>query len=177
MLQHPESSFNKNHQRFNMLLDELETLCVNVNIPKGMMEHIQYFCGENGTIEDLKVRNDERIILYRKIASLLCAYIKIADQFESAGCTAQYIKYVDMRIDFYAMLRELVRCNVQLIHLVPGLILYDTTISIFDNYLYLIKKIQKEEHSPQGIQYINSRLEHYIKLREIISFNGRCQII
>lgn len=177
MLQHPESSFSKNHQRFNKLLDELEVLCVNVSAPKGILEHIQYFCGENGTIEDVESRGDERIVLYKKTASLLYAYIKISDQFESAGCSAHYIEYIDMRIDFYVMLRELVRCNVQLIHLAPGLILYDSTISLFSNYLYLIKKIHKEEHSPQGIKYINSRLEHYIKLREIICFNGRCQII
>lgn len=172
MEQLTESSSSKNHQRFNDLLDELETLCANVNTPKGILEHIQYFCGETGSIEELKERNDERIILYKKIASLLYSYIKISDQFKLAGYSTDYIEYIDLRIDFYIMLRELIRCNVQLIHLAPGLTLYESTISLFNDYIYLIKKIKKEEHSPLGIRYINSRLDHYIKLREIICFDG-----
>ena len=173
MKQSPEINLKKNQQRLNDLLRELENQCVNVSDPKGILEHVQYFCGESGTIEDLNVRADERLALYKNIASLLCVYIKVSDQFTSAAFAQHYIEYIDKRIDFYIMLRELIRCNVQLIHLAPGLNLYDSTLLLFSDYLYLIKKIQKQKHSPMGIRYINSRLDHYIKLREIICLDAR----
>lgn len=173
MHRNAEISFSKNHERFSSLLEELDALCANVNAPKGVLEHIQFFCGENGTIEELNERNDERMILFKKIASLLYGYIRIADQLEMMKCPEHYIEHIEQRIDFYIMLRELIRCNVQLIHFAPGLILYESTISLFNNYLYLVRMIQKEEHSPLGIRYINSRLDHYIKLREIICFDNK----
>ncbi|MDV6342462.1 hypothetical protein R2103_11855 [Nitrosomonas sp. Is24] len=166
-----ESSCGNNNQRLNELLYELDTFCVNVSTPKGILEHIRYFCGEYGKIEDLLDRNEERAGLYKKIASLLYVYIKIADRPEFSNCSDQYIEYIDRRVDFYVMLRELIRCNVELLHLAPGVVLYESTICLFDSYLYLIKKIQKKERSPQGIRYINSRLDYYIKLREVICFD------
>lgn len=166
-------NFTRNNCRLNNAFEELETLCVNVCAPRGILEHIQYFCGEKGTPEGLEARNDERVVLYRKIASLLYFYVRIADQFELVGFSANYIRFVEMRIDFYVMLRELVRCNARLIQLTPSDILYDSTIALFNNYLSVVRTIEKNKYSALGITYINHRLQHYIKIREVICFNDR----
>lgn len=172
--QYPEISFGKNYQRLNRVLDELETQCMSVSNPKGILEHIQYFCGENGAVEELNNRNEERMVLFERIATLMYVYNRIADQFELVDCSVNYIDYIERRIDFYIFLRELIRCNVELIHLAPGLILYDSTVSLFTDYLNVIKRIQKEKYSLEGVGCLKYRLDHYAKLREIIFFSRRC---
>ena len=96
----------KGRERLDQAVEQLAFLCEPVELPKGKLEYLHYFCGNPEIPEDLKAREVQRTALYKGIVALLRAYANIADDLEAAGYTENEIIEIKNRIDFYLKLRE-----------------------------------------------------------------------
>ncbi|MER8968502.1 hypothetical protein NKI25_22835 [Mesorhizobium sp. M0808] len=56
-----------------------------MELPKGELEYIHFFCGNTEIASDLKEREPQRAALYKATAGLLRAYANIADEMDAAG--------------------------------------------------------------------------------------------
>lgn len=63
-------------------------------------------CGNADIPEDLKVREVQRMSLYKGIVALIRAYANIADDMEAAGYTEKEILEIKKLMDFYLNFRE-----------------------------------------------------------------------
>ena len=74
-------------KRFELLLDELDTLTDGVEYPRDQLAFKHFFCGESGTVnpenddEYAKLRNK----MYKLVASLLRAYADLKPAFDDVG--------------------------------------------------------------------------------------------
>ncbi len=98
---------DESRKYFEDTLDELDELCDGVEEPRGQLEFIHYFCGENGVDEDTDeayARSREK--LYRLVSRLLRAYAEIKQYMDKIGYSeAQRAKFED-RVNFYVALKE-----------------------------------------------------------------------
>lgn len=100
---------NKAREILDNAIEQLELLCEPVEIPKGTLEYLHYFCGNTEIPEELKAREVQRSALYKGTVNLIRAYTNIADELEAAGYTDKEIKKIKDRLDFYLKLREEIR--------------------------------------------------------------------
>ena len=98
---------DESRKYFEDTLDELDELCDGVEEPRGQLEYIHYFCGENGVDEDTDeayARSREK--LYRLVSRLLRAYAEIKQYLDRIGYSeVQRAKFED-RVNFYVALKE-----------------------------------------------------------------------
>lgn len=93
-------------KRFEKILDELDEHCAGVAYPKGEIEYLHYFCGENG----IDIANDEafarmRERLYRLVDSLIRAYAEVKPMMCDLGYTAAQQAKFDRSVNFYVALK------------------------------------------------------------------------
>lgn len=84
-------------------------LCEPVELPKGTLEHIRYFCGNTEILEELKAREVQRTALYKGTVAFIRAYANIADDMEADDYIENEILDIKKRLDFYLKLREEIR--------------------------------------------------------------------
>ncbi len=96
-------------ERLDETLEALELLCEKVQVPKGDLEYIHYFCGNTEIPEELKSRDVRRTALYKATVAFIRAYANVADELESAGYSATEIDHIKRRMDHYVKLREVIR--------------------------------------------------------------------
>ncbi len=96
-------------QRLENALEELETLCEPVELPKSDLDYIHYFCGNTEIPSDLKSNEYKRVALYKAIVSYIRAYANIKAEMELAGYTEKEIANFEERLTFYLKLRETIR--------------------------------------------------------------------
>lgn len=96
-------------ERLDNALEQLALLCEPVELPKGTLEHIRYFCGNTEIPEELKAREVQRTALYKGTVAFIRAYANISDDMEAAGYTADEIIDIKKQLDFYLNLREEIR--------------------------------------------------------------------
>ena len=98
---------DESRKYFEDTLDELDELCDGVEEPRGQLEYIHYFYGENGVDEDTDeayARSREK--LYRLVSRLLRAYPEIKQYLDRIGYSeVQRAKFED-RVNFYVALKE-----------------------------------------------------------------------
>lgn len=99
----------KGRERLDTALEEISLLCEPVELPKGTIEYIHYFCGNTEIPEELKSREVQRTTLYKATVALIRAYANIADEMETAGYTEKEIEEIKKELGFYLKLREEIR--------------------------------------------------------------------
>jgi hypothetical protein len=96
-------------ERLDNAIEQLALLCEPLELPKGTLEHIHYFCGNTEIPAELKAREVQRTALYKGTVAFIRAYANIADDLEAAGYTAAEIIDIKKLLDFYLKLREEIR--------------------------------------------------------------------
>lgn len=119
-------------------LEELDTLCEGVNVPKEELDYIHYFCGESGVDAD----QDEayariREKLYKLVSRLIRAYAEVKSRMQDTDYTVDEQHGFEQRVTFYIELKETIgRASGDFIDLKayePGMrYLIDTYISADD---------------------------------------------
>lgn len=99
----------KGRERLDTALEAIAALCEPVKPPRGELEHIHYFCGNTELPEDLKAHEAQRVALYKATAVLVRAYANIADELGGAGYDAAGVQRIEMALDRYLKLREIIR--------------------------------------------------------------------
>ncbi len=83
-----KNRLQKGKERLDEALETIKALIEPVEPPKGAIEYIRYFCGENTENPDeLKDTEPKRTALYKHTITLLRAYANIADKMKEAGYT------------------------------------------------------------------------------------------
>ena len=96
-------------ERLDNALEALALLCEPVELPKGELEHLHYFCGNTEIPTDLQEREMLRAALYKATVSLVRSYANIADELEAAGYTSSDINRIKHQIEHYLKIREIIR--------------------------------------------------------------------
>ena len=104
-----QDRLKKSKERLDNAIEALALLCEPVEPPKGVLEHIHYFCGNIEIASDLKEREPRRAALYKATVALVRAYANIADEMEAAGYSAVDIARIKRQLDHYLNVREIVR--------------------------------------------------------------------
>ncbi len=100
---------SKGRERLEEALEVLAVLCEPVEPPQDELAFIHYFCGNTEISTDLEEREPQRSALYKAVASLVRAYVNIADELEGAGFTDEEIGRIKKQVDEYIKLREIIR--------------------------------------------------------------------
>lgn len=104
-----QDRLKKGRERLDDSIEYLARLCEPVDLPKGTLEYIRYFCGNPEIPSDLKDKELKRASLYKGIVSFIRAYANIADEMEAAGYSEKEIQDIKNKLDFYLSLREEIR--------------------------------------------------------------------
>ena len=104
-----QDRLKKGRERLDTALETLSLLCDPVAPPKGVLEHIHYFCGNTEVPTDLQEHEPQRVALYKATVALVRAYANIADELEPAGYTAADISRIKRQQTDYLKLRESIR--------------------------------------------------------------------
>jgi type I restriction enzyme R subunit len=99
----------KGRERLDQAIEQLEMLCEPVELPKGTLEHIRYFCGNTEIPEEIKAKEVQRTALYKGTVAFIRSYANIADDMEAAGYTEHEIGSIKIQLDHYLKLREEIR--------------------------------------------------------------------
>jgi type I restriction enzyme R subunit len=184
-----KNRLSKGRERLDNALEAIAMLCELVELPKGELEHIHYFCGNTEIPEDLAEREPQRTALYKATIALVRAYANIADELEAAGYSEADIRRIKQELDHYLKLREIIRkasgesldlkvYEADMRHLIDTYIEADEPrkISTFDN-MSLLELIVKT-----GIANAINSLPGGIKgkkeaVAEVIENNVRSKII
>ena len=184
-----QDRLKKGKERLDNALEVLALLSEPVDVPKGELEHIHYFCGNTEIPSDLKEREPQRAALYKATVALIRAYANIADELELAGYSSGDIVRIKQQLNHFLDVRETIRrasgealdlkaYEADMRHLIDTYIEADEPrkISPFDDMpmLELIAKL--------GIENAISRLPNGLKgnkaaVAEIIENNVRSKII
>ncbi len=97
----------KGKERLSEALESIKALCEPVEPPKGSLEYIRYFCGNNTENPDeLKDTEPRRVALYSLTISLIRAYANIADEMTEAGYTKIETEQIKDDIKHFENLRK-----------------------------------------------------------------------
>lgn len=99
----------KCREKLDQAIESIEMLCEPVEVPKGELQFIHYFCGNTEIASDLKDREPARAALYKAIASLTRAYANIADDLEAAKYSPSDISRIRVLLERYILIREVIR--------------------------------------------------------------------
>lgn len=170
-------------------LEAVELLLEPVKLPKGELEHIQYFCGNTEKPLDLQEREPLRTSLYKAVANSLRSYSNIADEMQSAGFGKTETEKIKLQIEEYLKLREIVRrASGEILDLKPFEAdmrhLLDTyiqasvprKISPFDN-ISLLELIVKSGIADAIIQQLGKMKGNERAVAETIENNVRSKIV
>jgi type I restriction enzyme R subunit len=97
----------KGKERLNEALEAIKALAEAVEPPKGTIEHIRYFCGQNTENPDeLKDTEPRRVALYKLTIALIRAYANIADEMKEAGYSVKEIEEIKVDIKHFENVRK-----------------------------------------------------------------------
>lgn len=104
-----QDHLTKGRHRLDDAIEEIILLCEPVQPPRDELDYIHYFCGNTELPEDLKLREPQRVALYKATVALVRAYANIADDLEAAGYGPADIARIIKRLDDTLNLREIIR--------------------------------------------------------------------
>ncbi|MFY0610766.1 MAG: HsdR family type I site-specific deoxyribonuclease [Hyphomicrobiaceae bacterium] len=99
----------KGRERLEQALEQIALLCEPVDLPKGELEYIHYFCGNTEITTDLEKHKPQRVTLYKLVSALVRAFANIADELAAADFSNAEIASVKAQIDFYLKMRDTIR--------------------------------------------------------------------
>jgi type I restriction enzyme R subunit len=102
-----KNRLQKGKERLDEALEAIKALVEAVEPPKGTMQHIHYFCGDNTqNPELLKDTEPRRVALYKLTIALIRAYANIADEMKEAGYTDKETEAIKADIKHFENLRK-----------------------------------------------------------------------
>lgn len=102
-----KNRLQKGKERLDEALETVKALIEPVDPPKGSIEYIRYFCGENTeNPDDLKDTEPRRTALYEHTITLLRAYTNIADEMKEAGYTEKETAEIKVDCRHFENLRK-----------------------------------------------------------------------
>jgi type I restriction enzyme R subunit len=84
-------------------------LCAPVEQPKGLEQHIRYFCGNAADAAALNDTEPLRIAFYKAVAAFVRAYSEVASHLQEAGYAPAQAKAFEAEALFYAEVRAAVK--------------------------------------------------------------------
>jgi len=100
----------KAKERLEETRESIKALCEPVVPPKGSLEYIHYFCGNNPEDNDQLQENEpKRIALYKNAVALIRAFANIANEMEEAGYSKNEIETIKDEVDYYEKVRSEIR--------------------------------------------------------------------
>lgn len=100
----------KAKERLEETRESIKALCEPVVPPKGSLEYIHYFCGNNPEDNDQLQENEpKRIALYKNGVALIRAFANIANEMEEAGYSKAEIETIKDEVDYYEKIRSEIR--------------------------------------------------------------------
>jgi type I restriction enzyme R subunit len=96
-------------ERLEAAREAIALLCEPVEPPKGVLEHIRFFCGNTEIPEDLQEREPRRISLYKGTAALVRAFANISDDLLEAGYSSTEIVRLKEEVNDTLKLRDVIR--------------------------------------------------------------------
>ena len=97
----------KGKERLNEALEAIKALVEPVEPPKGTIENIRYFCGQNTENPDeLKDTEPRRVALYKLTIALIRAYANIGDEMKEAGYNEKEIEEIKADIKHFENVRK-----------------------------------------------------------------------
>ncbi len=104
-----QDRLKKGRERLDDAVEAIELLCEPVDLPKGELDFIHYFCGNTDFPTDLKDREPLRASLYKATAGLLRSFANISDEMDAAGYLNNDIVRIKTLVDRYVNIREIIR--------------------------------------------------------------------
>jgi type I restriction enzyme R subunit len=102
-----KNRLQKGKERLDEALEAIKALVEPVEPPKGTIEYIRYFCGNNTENPDeLKDTEPRRVALYKLTIALIRAYANIADEMKEAGYSEKEIEEIKSDIKHFENLRK-----------------------------------------------------------------------
>lgn len=90
--------------------ESIKALCEPVAPPKGSLQYIHYFCGNDPSDKDQLQENEpRRIALYKSAVALIRAYANIANEMEEAGYSTAETETIKNEVDYYEKVRTEIR--------------------------------------------------------------------
>jgi|CZCA01.1.fsa_nt_gi type I restriction enzyme R subunit len=99
----------KAKERLEQMLESIRALCEPVQPPKEEIDYVRYFCGNTDNEQDLVDNEPQRLLLYKTTASLLRAYVEIANEMEEAGFTKEEADHIADEVARYENLRKVIK--------------------------------------------------------------------
>lgn len=96
----------KSREHLEEVLEGLRALVEPVQMPKGQIQYIRYFCGDPEKSTDLKENEPKRVALYKQTSSLIRAYAALANEMEDAGYSFSESESIKNEVDFFVILRD-----------------------------------------------------------------------
>ena len=100
----------KARERLEDTREAIKALCEPVDPPRDTLAYLRYFCAKDTSNKDaLKENEPKRIALYKLTASLVRAYVNLANELPEAGYTPREIEQIKQEVDHYEMVRTEVK--------------------------------------------------------------------
>jgi type I restriction enzyme, R subunit len=100
----------KAKERLDETRESIKALCEPVAPPKGSLQYIHYFCGNDPADKDQLQENEpRRIALYKSAVALIRAYANIANEMEEAGYSKTETEIIKEEVDYYEKVRSEIR--------------------------------------------------------------------
>jgi type I restriction enzyme, R subunit len=80
-----------------------------VPMPKGLDQHIAYFCGNPEDNDSLKLTEEKRLALYKHTVALLRAYNNVAGEMDEAGYSEKESAQIKAQVHDYTELRNSIK--------------------------------------------------------------------
>lgn len=102
-----KNRLRKGKERLDEALEAIKALVEPVEPPKGTLQYIHYFCGDDTqNPEKLKDTEPRRVALYKLTIALIRAYANIADEMKEAGYTEKEIAQIKADIKHFENVRK-----------------------------------------------------------------------
>jgi len=100
----------KAKERLDETRESIKALCEPVAPPKGSLQYIHYFCGNDPADKDQLQENEaKRIALYKSSVALIRAFANIANEMEEAGYSKTETETIKNEVDYYEKVRTEIR--------------------------------------------------------------------
>ena len=105
-----KSRIEEGRKRLDELLQSLFSLCEPVEIPKGSLDYIRFFCGsDEEDVKQLKKNEPKRIMLYKLVSSLIRAYAEMSGSMLSAGYTENEADDIRKEVLEYKRIKDYIK--------------------------------------------------------------------
>ncbi|PWF70227.1 restriction endonuclease subunit R [Vibrio sp. T9] len=89
--------------------ETLKYLCEPVVAPRGLEQHILYFCGDANNPDALTETEPLRIAFYKSVTKFVRAFAEVSQDLQEIGYSEKQTKELNQDVEFYADIREAIK--------------------------------------------------------------------